>query len=76
MHAGMFPAKVFVSTDLPEKKGTHCKITRRTSQPEVLADDIIDQLQHSYRDPDTSFPDKIRLMNKNEVRSAEKSKLL
>ena len=26
----IFPATVFVSTDLPEKKGTHCKITRRT----------------------------------------------
>ena len=42
------------------------------SQPEDLADDII-ELQHNYRDPDTSFPDKIRLMK---LRSAEKSKLL
>lgn len=43
------------------------------SQPEVLTDDAI-ELHHNYCDPDTSLPDKIRLINTNEVMKCRKVK--
>ena len=124
----IFPATVFVSTDLPEKRVRIAKspeeldkldnestdifksniIDRYTlrpqcipsvdklclaefaayyykeyrkdsqetadAQPEVLTDDVI-ELHHNC-DPDTSPPDKIRLMNTNEVMKCRKVKEL